>query len=300
MKRFECKKCGIKDALVFHCNYCGDYFCVEHHLPESHNCPRKPKPDGTSWFVRPEPLEQKLNKLLSNVPNRQKNKHWKKVAGVFAILIIVGLLLWAAFPFIQQAAKNPSTPSQTPMATPIFSTPYTSNTSPPTTAYVEVDYHLFGWFYGNGFIGYNSQTGNELPNPDYNYTYLLMNVTITNHGYSQVNVMGQNGFTVVINNCKFQTYSISASLLSIISLSLTNSTSSIMFYDIFQSELPNPATLLNTGTVSGVVCFQFGDPTIYPHPAQILNEPFTLQYSVTYGNNATLSGPNARVVINQK
>lgn len=38
MNQLQCETCGKKDALVFHCNYCGGYFCAEHHLPENHNC----------------------------------------------------------------------------------------------------------------------------------------------------------------------------------------------------------------------------------------------------------------------
>jgi Zn-dependent protease len=36
----KCKKCGQETFLPFTCPYCGDYFCVEHRLPENHECPR--------------------------------------------------------------------------------------------------------------------------------------------------------------------------------------------------------------------------------------------------------------------
>ncbi|CBZ52237.1 hypothetical protein NCLIV_020230 [Neospora caninum Liverpool] len=32
--------CGMRDFLPFHCNKCGKVFCVDHYVPESHNCPR--------------------------------------------------------------------------------------------------------------------------------------------------------------------------------------------------------------------------------------------------------------------
>ena len=32
-------KCGIETNLPFICSYCGGYFCTEHRLPESHDCP---------------------------------------------------------------------------------------------------------------------------------------------------------------------------------------------------------------------------------------------------------------------
>lgn len=44
MNRFRCEVCGKENASIFNCNYCGGYFCTEHHLPEKHNCPNKPPP----------------------------------------------------------------------------------------------------------------------------------------------------------------------------------------------------------------------------------------------------------------
>ncbi len=35
----KCTKCGARAELPFLCSYCGGYFCVEHRLPESHECP---------------------------------------------------------------------------------------------------------------------------------------------------------------------------------------------------------------------------------------------------------------------
>lgn len=36
----NCQKCGQETVFPFHCQYCGGQFCSEHHLPESHNCPK--------------------------------------------------------------------------------------------------------------------------------------------------------------------------------------------------------------------------------------------------------------------
>ena len=243
--------------------------------------------------------------VISHIPtnHHQKTKPWKKIAGIFAILIIIGLSLWAAYPSIQQAAKNPSIPSQTPTATPTFSIPnITSSTPAPittpalTTSYVEVDYQIVGWFYSN--------SGDSLTDTSYNYTYLVLNVTVTNYGYSQVNVIGNMGFSVAVNS---NDYTSMLSNPSVWGGGVFNGTISD-FYGMqtaytFSSELPDPATLLNTGSVNGIVIFQLGSPTVYPPQPQILNEPFTLQYSVAYGDSlgATigLSGPYATVVINQ-
>ena len=48
----KCSVCGKEEALPFVCNYCGEVFCSEHRLPESHNCTgdlsRRPVAQGTS------------------------------------------------------------------------------------------------------------------------------------------------------------------------------------------------------------------------------------------------------------
>jgi len=34
----KCEKCGVDVDLPFKCSYCGRFFCVEHRLPEGHEC----------------------------------------------------------------------------------------------------------------------------------------------------------------------------------------------------------------------------------------------------------------------
>jgi hypothetical protein len=118
--------------------------------------------------------------------------------------------------------------------------------------YVEVDYKTFGWFYG-----YNN-----------NYTYLVLNVSIINHGYSQVNVQSislSGGFSVTINNAVFpQIYVAAVKTLETYTL-ITTTLSDVI--------------LLNTGETSGTIIFQFNaSPKIY-------QEPFALSYVVTCGTN---------------
>jgi len=38
----KCEYCGKEVELPFECNFCGHYFCIEHKLPENHNCPDAP------------------------------------------------------------------------------------------------------------------------------------------------------------------------------------------------------------------------------------------------------------------
>lgn len=35
----KCKQCDADTYMPFKCPYCDQYFCVEHHLPENHDCP---------------------------------------------------------------------------------------------------------------------------------------------------------------------------------------------------------------------------------------------------------------------
>jgi hypothetical protein len=219
---------------------------------------------------------------------------------VLTAVVVVLIILVIAVALAQLLIENGNTTSNPSSSSPLPSTPTPKITS---TSYVEVNCQIVGWFYGTG----------NLPDANYNYTYLVLNVTITNHGYSQVNTIGSYGFSVVVHGNTFQAL-YSTPLLSILNASNINEVNNVYqqnydfdshfyysFYpSLFDPNLPNPATLLDTGSINGLVVFQFGSSTIYPQPAQILNEPFTLQYSVTYGNEATLSGPNATAAINQK
>jgi hypothetical protein len=51
----KCEQCGKEVDLPFECNFCGGHFCIEHRLPENHNCPNQPArtPLG-SWQTKKE------------------------------------------------------------------------------------------------------------------------------------------------------------------------------------------------------------------------------------------------------
>ena len=36
----KCEYCGKEVLLPFRCHFCGGYFCLEHRLPENHDCPK--------------------------------------------------------------------------------------------------------------------------------------------------------------------------------------------------------------------------------------------------------------------
>jgi hypothetical protein len=133
----------------------------------------------------------------------------KKTVKFFAITIVAVILLLFAYSILQSPIQNSSTL---------------------TEPYVEVNYQTVGWFY--------STTEGTIYSNDYNYTYLVLDVTITNYGYSQVNVIGINGFSVLVNNDEY------TPLLSLSDTMYNGSTSS--FYNMqksysFTSKLPSEA-----------------------------------------------------------
>lgn len=58
----KCKQCGAETYMPFKCPYCGEYFCVEHRLPENHSCPE-------SWRARA-PREQLARTLKTSKTER--------------------------------------------------------------------------------------------------------------------------------------------------------------------------------------------------------------------------------------
>jgi len=192
-----------------------------------------------------------------------------KAVTALAIAVIILFLLFAGLGIISFAPNKHE--NANPSATQIPQTP------PSSGPYVELDYKKIGWFY-------STNTKDDLA---YNYTYLVLSVNITNHQYSQVNLNGSNGFTVVINGNKYQPTPYPP-------LFLYNGSQTADHYTF-------PATLSETPlseneTLTGYVIFEFGNPTAKPSPAQIINRPFNLEYSVTYGNQTT---SDAIVIINQ-
>ena len=52
----RCSYCGKEVALPFRCSYCGKLFCIEHHLPEKHNCEGLIR--GVPYVRRPVTIEK--------------------------------------------------------------------------------------------------------------------------------------------------------------------------------------------------------------------------------------------------
>jgi predicted nucleic acid binding AN1-type Zn finger protein len=39
----KCELCGKEADLPFQCSFCQKSFCIEHRLPENHQCPKAPQ-----------------------------------------------------------------------------------------------------------------------------------------------------------------------------------------------------------------------------------------------------------------
>lgn len=105
-----------------------------------------------------------------------------KVVLVLIVVIILAVGLGIGIYFYKPTSTNSNT------------------TTTPPAPYVEVDYKTIGWFYET-----NNTYGFTLPND----TYLLLNITIINKGYSSA-IQGMislgYGFNVTINGIEYPAY----------------------------------------------------------------------------------------------
>ena len=127
----KCEQCGKEIALPFKCNYCGHYFCVEHRLPENHNCPNQPSriPLG-SWQIKKKiayartETEKVIGEFVSEgkyhfirkktEPEREKLPPHKKYARILGISVAIIVLLvgsfWGLRGLFQDVSKNQNVP----------------------------------------------------------------------------------------------------------------------------------------------------------------------------------------------
>lgn len=107
MNQLQCETCGKKDALVFHCNYCGGYFCAEHHLPESHDCTYKPK--IAPAHIRPQEFETRSReKLYKHIHDKHHSNHHQKYLNTHLIKrMCFGFLKFIAFSIFTIATGLP-------------------------------------------------------------------------------------------------------------------------------------------------------------------------------------------------
>ena len=291
MTNSQCEICGKEELIPFKCKYCGGFFCAEHRLPENHYCAGQPT--EAPVFARPKTKKYKPSKNAWSFTPSRKQKNKSKLIKIVAVVIVISLSLFIIDSYVYpifQLLQNSGEPNQNTPNIPLITTPY-----------VQVDYETVGWFY--------SLPSSAIYSNEYNYTYLVLNVTIVNHGYSQVNIIRGCAFSVLINDKEYPVMIIGTGGRYF------NGSKGVLGSEkqySFSPSLPNQAILLDGGSVNGIICFPFGDPKVIPQQPQILKVPFKLQYSVSYGDSIPLvnrvvlwtiygqtKGPYAKVVINQ-
>jgi len=96
----KCQVCGKETFLPFQCPYCGDQFCTNHRLPESHNCSKmelvhESKRKNTFKFNKSNSFEYQVNYRTS--PQPKKNIYFGytelKHLAIGSLLVIV-LQFW--------------------------------------------------------------------------------------------------------------------------------------------------------------------------------------------------------------
>ena len=139
---------------------------------------------------------------------------------------------------------------------------FLQNTAQP---FVEVRYKTVGWFYDNGFLE--------------NKTYLILNITVTNKGYSEQVNCEPWSFAVTIDGVTYDPWALGS-----IPFALYNGTTSLNQFNV--SVLTNFAPLFpalpsvrlsNNASVNGFIAFEIPNPNLE-------EKAFTLTSSLTYGN----------------
>lgn len=98
----KCDYCGKEVSMPFICPYCGGTFCVEHRLPENHNCPNKPKKppfttprkrkketrikeEGELYFIKESVDKEKTAEMIE-----KKETHTRrKLPAIFLVFTII-------------------------------------------------------------------------------------------------------------------------------------------------------------------------------------------------------------------
>jgi hypothetical protein len=92
----KCEHCGKEVALPYECSFCGRYFCIEHRLPENHNCPNLPARTPLEWKVEEKPVEKErkapegeLHSVKESGEEPKPKGKMKYLIPLFCILLIL-------------------------------------------------------------------------------------------------------------------------------------------------------------------------------------------------------------------
>lgn len=118
----KCERCGVEATLPFKCNFCGCYFCMEHRLPENHDCPNAPvrTPLGSCQSKNAIIKESEESRMqsegtfhfekksaVSYSPRNSKSFPVKKIVAFLSILGIVAILLWQSPTILSLLKSSP-------------------------------------------------------------------------------------------------------------------------------------------------------------------------------------------------
>jgi len=105
----KCRKCGKEIFLPFKCQYCGDYFCSEHRLPENHDCPEAWRARAPTRPLAPVVVESKSPHEYEVVyaPARRKTSQliWFSTKELQHLLISALLVIAIGFSFLGYVAS---------------------------------------------------------------------------------------------------------------------------------------------------------------------------------------------------
>jgi membrane associated rhomboid family serine protease len=97
----ECNFCGFRDPMPFSCKFCGESYCYNHRLPESHNCPglavykERIRKDGKVYHSEPVVVRRTRKPLFGNL-----NKGISIITGNYSLTILVIAILSFFLQFI--------------------------------------------------------------------------------------------------------------------------------------------------------------------------------------------------------
>lgn len=103
----KCEYCGKEVVLPYECKFCGGHFCVEHRLPENHNCPNLPPktPLGPLKIAEERTAsEGELHFIKENAEKPKPKRKLKYIAPIFCILLI--LVSYASYSFGYNTSSN--------------------------------------------------------------------------------------------------------------------------------------------------------------------------------------------------
>jgi uncharacterized protein YkwD len=136
----ECGECGREVTLPFTCAYCGGNYCVEHRLPENHNCIHRPKVPPP-YFTIPDNSQLPEKPIIRKKPTGKSKQFSLKLVALIAIALIAGAIIWSVYPTLVQLTQTPSVTPSPSIISPIPSTMPSENPASPDATPSDINSH---------------------------------------------------------------------------------------------------------------------------------------------------------------